>query len=54
MHLDAWYKYKEFAIIISISINTRRVSALLTKYAYNKYIDIYYMYNIIAYIRIFA
>ena len=51
MHLDAWYKSLAFAIMITISINTRGFGAFLTKYVYDKYIYIYY---VIAYIRIFV
>ena len=50
MPLDEWYKSKDFAIMIKISINNRVFGAFLTKYMY-KYIYIYY---IITYIRIFA
>ena len=51
MHLDEWYKSTDFAIMITISINTRGFGAFFTKYMYNMYIYIYY---ITAYIRIFA
>ena len=36
MHLDAWYKSMDFAIMITISINTREYGAFLTKSVYNK------------------
>ena len=50
MHLDAWYKSTDFAIIITITVNARGFGAFLTKYMYNRYIYIL----IIAYIRIFS
>ena len=43
MHLDAWHKSTDFAIIITIE-NTRMFGAFLTEYKYNKYIYIYYIY----------
>ena len=39
------YNKADFAIIISIS-NTRGIAAFLTKYMYNNYIYIYYIYGI--------
>ena len=61
MHLDAWHKSIEFAIMISISINTRGFGAFLTKYTYNKiYLHLLhilyngiYRYIIYIYIHIF-
>ena len=54
MHLDAWYKSMDYAVMITISINTSGFGAFLTKYTCNKYIYIYYIYYIIVYICIFT
>ena len=54
MHLDAWYKSVDFAIMITISIHTRGFGTFLKKNTYNKYIFIYNIYYIIANICIFA
>ena len=48
MNLDAWYKSTDFAIMITISVNTGGFGAFLTNCAYNKYT---YLYYIIACIR---
>ena len=54
MHLDAWYKSMRFSIMITISINTRGLGVYLTKSTCTKYIFLYHIYYIIAYIHIFA
>ena len=41
MHLNAWYKSKDFSIMITISINTSWVGEFITKSTYNKYVYIY-------------
>ena len=43
-------KSMDFAIMITVSINTRGLGAFLTKYMYDKYIYIHYIYYIIAHI----
>ena len=53
MHLAVWDKSADFAIMIIISIHTRGFGAFLTKHTYNKYIYIYFIYYLIAFIRIF-